>query len=111
MDAEIKVTETFYDGAFAVKVESDKMATDYKVIKRPGNPTMWHIEPTKGILPEQLRGRYTTPAKAVDDLSRYLKTAKVSKTVERDLKYQRSKAQKEARVVAASKSDDQEYVQ
>ena len=110
MDAEIRVTETFNDGAFTILVESDKVATDYKVIKRPGNPTMWHIEPTKGILPEQLKGRYTTPAKAVDDLSRYLRAAKVSKTVERDLKYQRSKAQKEARVVAASKSDDQEHV-
>lgn len=101
----VEVEELFVDGVFTIKVETDKRNVSYLISKKPSNPTMWFITPDKGLLPEHLQGRYTTPSKALQAVTKYLENTKMSVTKERDLKYERSKAQKEARV--ASKSNDQ----
>ena len=101
----VEVEELFVDNTFTIKVTSPKVKTTYTIQKRPSNPTMWFIGTDKGLLPERLQGRYTTPSKALQAATKYLESIKTSSSVERDLKYERSKAQKEARV--ASKSDDQ----
>lgn len=101
----VEVEELFVDSTFTIRVTSPKVKTTYTIQKRPSNPTMWFIGTDKGLLPERLQGRYTTPSKALQAATKYLESIKTSPSVERDLKYERSKAQKEARV--ASKSDDQ----
>jgi hypothetical protein len=101
----VEVEEVFVDGVFLIKVTSDKVNVAYNIQKRPSNPTMWFIGVDKGQIPERLQGRYTTPGKALNDLTKYLSNIKMTATKARDLKYEKSQAQKEARV--ASKSDDQ----
>lgn len=101
----VEVEEIYEAGVYYIKVNSDKVNVSYQITKKPSNPTMWFITPDKGFLPEILQGRYTTPGKALADLTKYLNNSKMSATRERDIKYERSKAQKEARV--ASKSNDQ----
>lgn len=95
VDDNIQVEEIYENDRLTLKITSDKTKAHFTVSKKPGNPTMWHVDISKGVLPAILSGRYTTPGYAEEAVKKYIQLSKPSPTVVRDIKAENRRIRKE----------------
>lgn len=101
MDVEEKVDS---NGSPEIVVKTSKNKNTYRIAKSNDGFIFYEIKPDIGQLPKKLQGFYTRMDAAKSALLEYLRTAPVSKTVERDEKRRRA-------VASRASAKDQESVQ
>lgn len=70
-------------------VSTDKALVTYTVKPEKLTGALYEIVPSKGKVPTQLEGRFTSAQHAMATLKAYLDAQKTSKTKERDIKTER----------------------
>lgn len=89
------------------EVTSDKFKHKIIVKKANNGFVFFNIGVTKGSVPKQLEGSFTTPEKALKAVEDYVKNVRTSQIVERDRKTAKREAEKNAKSI---QSDNSEHV-
>lgn len=93
------------DGQVTYKVSSTKKKCDYTVRKSNDGFVFYEVGISKGIIPKEISGRFTSPEKALDALGKYLHKSSESTTVQRD-----KRAERRENAKSRSKSNDKEHI-
>ena len=97
------------DGQVKYEVKSDKFNTFFTVHKSNDGFVFYEVSISKGKVPKSLSGFYTKPEIALKALKEYIRKAKPSKSVQRDIKTAIREEQK--RNARKLQSDNKEHVQ
>ena len=68
--------------------DTDKFMHNFVVEPTPGGFIFYGVRVTKGAVPQELSGMYSTMKLAVQHVKKYIEDAKPSKSVTRDKKYE-----------------------
>lgn len=93
--------ELDYTQHLATIVNPDKTKTVFKVVKQPGGFIFYEVEVSKGIVPQELSGRYSSLDEGIKAVSRYIELKPKTNAVKR----QYFKDAREKREQDASKSE------
>lgn len=91
-------------------ITSPKSKATYTVSKAENGYSQYKVSISKGVVPDKLKGKYTTADYGKDAVVKYLSNIKPTATVQRDEKARRSKEWKEKNA-AERKPDNQDNLQ
>jgi len=88
---EVNISERLSeDNRVILTITSEKFKTKFIVSKRNDGFALFKVATEEGVLPKALSGSYTKLGLAKEDVLKYIKNSKPTKSVVRDKKYEKN---------------------
>ena len=90
--------------------KSEKMVSPLTIRKSLGGYIFFEVTTEKGSLPEELKGKYSSMAKAKVAVDKYFRTKKETVAARRENFHQEREERKKVKDAAKSKSEDSQHL-